>query len=97
MNTTTQLGLRIETDLLERIEDLAKKEGIDRNVWIKRALAVFVSDEESSMADEAIEDYIHLRIDEKNLLKYALFDKIPKDIENARKEVLMQLKSGNKK
>ncbi len=91
MIKTTQLGLRIEKELLDRIEDLAKKEGIDRNAWIKRALAVFVSDEETDMADEAIEDYIHLRIDEKALLEYADFDKVPEDVKKARDSKLRNI------
>ena len=84
MNKTIQLGIIIEKDLVNRIEDLAKNECIDRNLWIKRALATFVADEESGMTDEAIEDFIHLRIDEKTLLEYADFDKVPKDILKAR-------------
>ena len=35
-----------------------------------------------------IEDFIHLRIDEKTLLEYADFDKIPKDILKARETKL---------
>jgi predicted DNA-binding protein len=88
MDKTIQLGIRIEKDLMDRIEDLAKNEGIDRSLWIKRALATFVAGEESGMADEAIEDFIHLRIDEKTLLDYADFDKVPKDILKARETKL---------
>ena len=91
MKKTVQLGMRIEQDLIDRIEELAKNEGIDRNLWIKRALATFVADEESGMSDEAIEDFIHLRIDEKTLLQYADFDKIPKDILKARESRLRQV------
>ncbi|MCX6708008.1 MAG: hypothetical protein NT001_07825 [Candidatus Woesearchaeota archaeon] len=47
-------------------------------------MAAFVADEEAGMADEAIEDYIHLRIDEKTLLQYADFDKTPNDVIKAR-------------
>ncbi|MBL7051998.1 MAG: hypothetical protein ISS01_02820 [Nanoarchaeota archaeon] len=94
MVKTTQLGIRIENDLIERIEYLAKNEGIDRNLWIKRALSTFVSDEEDGMADGAIEDYINLRIDEETLLEFTDFDKIPEDIKKARKEKLEEKKNG---
>jgi len=98
MAKTIQLGLRIEKKLIDRIEWLAKNEGIDRNIWIKRALASFVDEEESGMADEAIEDYIHLRIDEKTLLEFADFDKIPQDIKKAREDNLKKIsnKRGDK-
>lgn len=91
MNKTIQLGIRVEKELIDRIEELAKNEGIDRNIWIKRALANFVTEEEDGMADAAIEDYIHLRIDEKLLLKYIDFDEIPEDIKSARKIKLKEI------
>ena len=96
MNKTIQLGMRIEKELVDRIEYLAKNEGIDRNIWIKRALASFVGDEEDGMTDGAIEDYIHLRIDDKTLLEYADFDKIPDDIKKARELKIKQIVGGKK-
>ena len=84
MTKTVQLGIRIEKKLVDRIEELAKNEGIDRNMWIKRALADIVQDEEDGMADAAIEDYIHLRIDEKTLLKFTEFKEVPEDIKQSR-------------
>ncbi|MBU0471628.1 MAG: hypothetical protein KKF65_03320 [Nanoarchaeota archaeon] len=96
MSETIQLGLRIEKELVDRIEELAKNEGIDRNIWIKRALATFVQDEESGMADEAIEDYIHLRIDEKMLLDFADFKEVPKDIKRAREAILKRITEAKK-
>ena len=88
---TIQLGMRIEKDLVERIEFLAKEEGIDRNLWIKRALGVFVADEEDGMMDGAIEDYINLRIDEETLIEITDFKKIPADIRKAREKKLEKL------
>ena len=94
MSKTIQLGIRLEQELVERIEFLAQNEGIDRNIWIKRALATFVDDEETGMSDEAIEDFIQLRIDETALLSFADFSKIPDDILQARKEVLLRKTHG---
>jgi predicted DNA-binding protein len=91
MVKTVQLGLRIEKELIDRIEDLAENEGVDKMAWIRRALASFVGDEEDEMADEAIKDYIKLRIDEKELLKFTEFRKVPEDIKEARKNYLTQI------
>ena len=95
MAKTVQLGLRIEQDLLERIEFLAENEGVDKMAWIRRALADFVGEEEDGIADAAIEDFIKLRIDEEELLKHVDFEKIPKDIQEARKNTLERI--GGKK
>jgi len=89
---TIQLGLRIDLDLLKDIEYLAKSEGVDKMSWIKRALADFVNEEKDAMSKEAVKDYIGLVIDEKDLKEFAGFSKIPKDIEDARKEVLDKIK-----
>ena len=89
--STVQIGLRLEKDLLERIESLAEDEGVDKMAWIRRALANFVQDEEDGMADAAIEDYLNLRIDEKELLNYVEFKKIPKDIQDARSLLLKSM------
>ncbi len=88
---TIQIGLRLEKELLKKIEKLAESEGIDKMAWIKRALGVFVRDEEAGMDDEAIEDYIHLRIDEVELKQCTGFKEIPKDLQEARQEILNQV------
>ena len=92
MKKTIQLGLRIDEGLLRKIERLSEFEGIDKMSWIKRALASFVDDVEDEMEDYAIKDYVHLRIDEKELKNITGLRKIPKDIQEARKEVLNGIK-----
>ena len=92
-NKTIQLGLRIDTQLLEKIEKLADIERIDKMSWIRRALSTFVNEEEKAVIDEAVEDYVNLRCDEEELKRVASFDKIPEDIQNARKEVIIKLKN----
>ena len=54
MKKTIQLGLRIDKELLEKIEKLSGFEGIDKMSWIRRALASFVDDVEDEMEDCAI-------------------------------------------
>lgn len=89
---TIQLGLRIDLDLLKDIEYLAQSEGVDKMSWIKRALADFVNEEKDAMSGEAVKDYIRLVIDEDDLKEFTKFSKIPKDIEEARKETLSKIK-----
>ena len=89
---TIQLGLRIDKDLLKDIEYLSKSEGVDKMSWIKRALAVSVDDEKINMNKQAVKDYIELVIDEKDFKELTGFSKIPKDIEEARKDVLNNIK-----
>ncbi len=91
---TVQLGLRIDKNLLDEIESLAENEGVDKMSWIKRALAGFVNEEKNSMSKEAVRDYINLVIDKTELKEFAGFSKIPKDIENARRDVLNNIKNG---
>lgn len=89
---TIQLGLRIDKDLLKDIESLSDSESVDKMSWIKRALATFVNEEKDAMTKEAVKDYIGLVIDKKDLKKFTGFSKIPLDIEEARKEVLNDIK-----
>ena len=92
MKKTIQLGLRIDEELLKKIEKLSEFEGIDKMSWIKRALASFVDDIEDEMEDCAINDYIKLRIDEKELKNVTGMKEVSKDLQDARKEVLNKTK-----
>ncbi|MFH1638076.1 MAG: hypothetical protein ABIB71_06640 [Candidatus Woesearchaeota archaeon] len=96
MSKTTQLGLRIDTELLKKIEKMARHESIDKMSWIRRALATFVNGEEKGAIDEAIENYMALRIDEGSLKQATGLKKVPKDMQEARKEVLSKIKLGVK-
>ena len=58
-------------------------------MWIKRALASFVDEEEQGMSEQAVEDYINLTIDDKELLTF--IDRIPQDIKQAREMKLKQI------
>ena len=92
MRKTVQLGLRIDVDLLKKIEKMSQHESIDKMSWIRRALASFLKGEEEDAITTAAEDYISLRIDENELKKISSFNKIPEDIQNARKAVLNKIK-----
>lgn len=92
MVKTVQLGLRIDTDLLARIEFMAKHEGIDKMSWIRRALAAFLNGEEEERRKEAIENFIHLQIDEEELMKILNKKTVAKDIIQARKDTLQVIK-----
>jgi len=92
MKKTVQLGLRIDVDLLKKIEKMAQHESIDKMSWIRRALATFLKGEEEEAVTVAVENYINLRIDETELKKIAFFSKVPEDIQSARKEVLNKIK-----
>jgi len=92
MKKTIQLGLRIDEELLKKIEKMAQYENIDKMSWIRRALATFLKGEEIEAKTEAIEDYINLRIDEKELENITGMNKIPKDLQEARKKVLDTIK-----
>ena len=91
MAKTIQIGLRLDKELLDTITKLSEYEGIDRMAWIRRALAIFVSEAEDEMADSAIEDYIKLRIDEKELKESTGLIIIPDDIQEARKKKLSNI------
>ncbi|MGV8168832.1 MAG: hypothetical protein ACP5N3_02140 [Candidatus Nanoarchaeia archaeon] len=92
---TIQIGLRIDEELLKKIESLSEYEGVDKMAWMRRALASFVNGEEQAACDEAIENYVHLRITEEQFLTTTKMTKVPKDIEQARKEVLASIKKGS--
>src|SRR3989338_7403647 len=92
MKKTIQLGLRIDKELLEKIEKMAQYENIDKMSWIRRALATFLKGEEIEAKSEAIENYVNLRIDEKELRNITEMKEVSKDLQDARKEVLNRIK-----
>jgi metal-responsive CopG/Arc/MetJ family transcriptional regulator len=93
---STPISLRIPNDMLKEIDYMVEHEDIDRISWVRRALSTFLKGEKEEMKTSSVEDYIHLRIDEDMLKKTLNFDKIPKDIQEARKEMLIQIKSGDR-
>jgi predicted transcriptional regulator len=92
MLKTIQLGLRIDEELNKEIEYLSENEGVDKMAWIRRALADFANQERDSMSREAVKDFIHLTITEKELKEFMGFTKIPSDILKARDDILKSIK-----
>ena len=88
---TTQLGLRLDNEVLDRVEALAEFEGIDRSAWIKRAVGIAVSEADDIMQKEAIESYIQGVMTEEELKDIMSLEKIPKDLKEARKERLNKI------
>ena len=85
---TTQIGLRIDKDVLSQIEELAEFDKVDKMTWIRQAIADRIDDIEQDMDDCAIEDYIHARILEEKFKEDMGWKKIPEDLKQARAESL---------
>lgn len=96
MRKTIQIGLRLDVELLKKIEKMAQHESIDKMSWIRRALSAFLKGEELEAVSSAVEDYIQLRIDDAELKRIANFTKIPADIQEARKDILTRIKEETK-
>ena len=88
---TTQIGLRLDNELLGTIEKLAEFDKIDKMTWIRQAIADRIDEVEDEIKDTANEDYIWLRIDEEELKNITGLKKIPNDLIAARKESLQQI------
>ena len=88
ISKTTQIGLRLDNDILEKIDEMAEFDKIDKMTWIRQAIADRIDSEEEDMEDDAIEDYIWLRINEEELKEATGLKKIPADLIEARKECL---------
>ncbi|MBN2395542.1 MAG: hypothetical protein JXC36_03645 [Candidatus Atribacteria bacterium] len=88
---TVQLGLRIEKSLLKQIEFFADANKVDKMSLIRQAIASYVDEMEDAFQDQAIEDYISGRIDEKELKEDTDMKTIPADIQEARKETLKHI------
>jgi hypothetical protein len=87
-NKTMQIGLRLDKDMIHKIEELSSYEHIDKMSWIRRALSLAIIDVESRIADEVLKNYINLRADDKTLFKWTGLNTIPKDIRGARERKL---------
>ena len=87
MKKTVQIGLRIERELLNRIEELADFEKIDKMSWIRKALANAQREQENKMRDSIIDSYLNLRLSDEEFQRYMKMP-VPEDIKKARKNRL---------
>jgi len=90
---TLQIGLRIEKEILDKVERYSKDQGIDKMTFIRTAIANYIDDIEQDFEDFAVEDYINLRIGEKELKNVTAMKEIPKDLQKAREDVLNKIKN----
>jgi predicted transcriptional regulator len=90
---TTQIGLRIDNEVLNKIEELADFDKVDKMTWIRQAIADRIDSEEQDNDNFAIEDYIHGRISEEKFKEVKKMDKnkVPADLKQARADFLKYL------
>ena len=93
---TTQIGLRIDTELLSKVDELAEYDKCDRMTWIRQAIADRIDEIDEEMDDVAIEDFIHARVSEEDFKKAMDWKKIPEDLKQARADTLKYLVSKRK-
>lgn len=90
-SSTTQIGIRLDNDLLIDVDDICKEYGIDRNTLIRTALAIHITKMDRDDSLQAISDYIAGIIDDKEFLEQTGMDKIADDVKEARKSRLRAL------
>lgn len=90
-NKTVQLTFRIDSELVKKLEFFADGMRTDKMSLIRNIIASFIIDAENSYKDAAIEDYIKLRIDEKELKDMAGMKTIPEDVQEARKSSMKKI------
>lgn len=90
------VGIYLENEMLKRLIEIAKEQGIDKSAVIKQAIQEFIDNIDDEMDGYFIKDYINLKITENQLKERFEWKEIPKDIQEARKEVLNRIKKEEK-
>jgi metal-responsive CopG/Arc/MetJ family transcriptional regulator len=88
--------IRIEADLLKRLDRYSEKREYSKAEIIRIALESYIANMEEAEDKELIEQYINLRLEPKEFMKVMDFKSIPKDLQKARKEKLEEMKKVNK-
>jgi len=88
---TTQIGLRLDNELLEKIEELAEYDKVDKMTWIRQAISERIDDIEDERDDVAIEDYIHARISKEEFKEEMDWKSVPSDLKQARAESIKHI------
>jgi predicted DNA-binding protein len=91
MAKTKLIGLRIETEQLKRIEELAKYQGTDKMEFIRMAIGSFLQEVEETQEDMAIQNYVKARMNEEELINFLDIKKIPEDLKEARRQYISEL------
>ena len=88
--------IRIESDLLRRLERYSEKREYTKAEIIRTALESYISEMEEAGDKQTLEDYINLLITPEEFKRYMGFKEIPADLQEARKEKLESIKRGKK-
>jgi len=98
---TIAINFRIDMDVLDRVEQLAEYESIDKTDWIRRAIINEIDEVEDDLQEKLIDDYLNCKIEED--VFHDLDFAFPKELREARKKNIdnlvrqSQLRQGNKK
>lgn len=89
---TTPVYVRLGDSLIKEIEKLSNFEKIDKNDWIRRAIISEIDKMDEEADNIMIEEYLALRINEKELLEHFGWKEIPADLKKTRGEYLNKIK-----
>ena len=92
MTKNKLVGIYLENETLKRIIKIAKEQGIDKSSIIKQAIQEFIDNLDDKMDEYYIKYYINLKFTENELKDRFEWKEIPKDLQEARKEVLDKTK-----
>ena len=90
---TIQLGVRVDKDLMDRLDFFARNQNMDKMDYVRQAIDLYVAEMEKGYEKEAIEDYVNCRIDELKFKELMNLKEVSEDLKKARKENIEKIKS----
>jgi predicted DNA-binding protein len=85
------IGVRLDPDTYEELEFFSGEKKSTKMEFIRLAIESYLEEARNAFEDEAIQDFINLRIDEEEYLKFTEKKKVPRDIQEARKRRLEEI------
>jgi predicted DNA-binding protein len=82
---TIQLGVRVDKDLMNRLDFFAKQQNVDKMDYVRQAISLFVAEMEKGYEEELIEEYVSARIGEKEFKELMRINSIDLDLKKIRK------------
>lgn len=82
------ISVRLDDSLVKDIEKYSKLLGVDKSHFIQKGTEMFLGEMAKGYKDEALQDYLNLRITDEDLCDALDIEKVPFDIRKAREEVL---------
>jgi len=82
---------RLEKSTLDELEYYSNLIKIDKTDMLREAIEDYLDELDREIEDDAIEDYVNLRIDEEKLKSITKMKVIPKDLQAARMKILEKL------